>query len=57
MRVEEVYRRRPTESEAARMLRSGSNPNQIEFGVVDTVEVQFKHGVVNDLYVRRLVAY
>lgn len=57
MRVEEVYRRRPTDSEAARMRRSGSDPNQIEFDVVDTVEVRFKHGVVADLYVKRLVSY
>lgn len=57
LRVEEVYRRRPTESEAARMRHSGSNPDRVEFDVVDTVEVRFKHGLVDDLYVKRLVSY
>ena len=56
MRVEEVYRRKPTDSEAGRIRRSGSDPN-IEFDVVDTVVVRFKHGVVDDLYVKRLVSY
>lgn len=57
IRVEEVYRRRPTESEAARMRRSGLDPDQVAFDVVDIVEVRFKHGVIDDLYVKRLVSY
>lgn len=57
IRVEEVYRRRPTASEAARIRRSGADPDRMEFDVVDIVEVRFKHGVVDDLYVKRLVSY
>jgi hypothetical protein len=56
MRVEQIYQRRPTESEAAQIRRSGSDPDQIVFDVIDTVEVRFKDGVVDDLFVRRLVS-
>jgi hypothetical protein len=55
--VEEVYRRKPTESEAARMRLSGSDPEQIEFDVIETVEVRFKRGVLDELYVKRLVSF
>ena len=57
MCIEELYVRKPTESEIARMRRSGSLLDQIEFGVVDTVEIRFKYGVIDDLYVKRLVSY
>lgn len=57
MRVEEVYQRTPTDAEAARMRRSNADPSQVKFDVVDTVEIRFKRGVVDDLYVRRLVSY
>lgn len=57
LRVEEVYQRRPTDDEAARMRRSNADPGQVMFDVVDTVGASFRHGVVDCLHVRRLVSY
>jgi hypothetical protein len=57
IRLEEVYQREPTKEEAARMHRANPDSNQIKFDVVDTVEIGFKRGAVNNLYVRRLVSY
>jgi hypothetical protein len=56
MLVEEAYRRRPTASEAARLRRLRVDP-QVEFDVIDIVEVRFENDIVRDLYVKRLVSY
>jgi len=53
IRIEEVYQRAPTDEEAARMSISSADTSQIKFEVVDTVEIGFRGGAVDDLYVKR----
>jgi hypothetical protein len=57
LRAEDVYQRAPTDEEAARMRGSNADPTGFKFDVVDMVDVRFKGGVVDELYVRRLVSY
>ena len=57
VRVEQVYLRKATPSEAARIRSADLGATRLAFDVVDTIEIGFKGNAVDDLYVKRLVSY